>query len=295
MNSVLNDQQNSNKPNIESIKPNAYTLYTYEECPLFLKDTTCTLYTGYRPQMGYIDCIKSIFYLHNQWGNIWTFIIKIPLSALACIILCTEVDDLIHRLPFIILFVSCLSHTPVSILYHIFMCVSPEVKLAWNRADYACIFIMIMFTTYALGCYPFYCNQSLQIAQIIGTGVPALLNIILSATPMYKKARTMRTLRTCASGIVITLALMPVFYSAVTNGLKNPYYSVIWGFGSCIFYIIGGSLWVLHIPEKIIPYVFDKHLNSHTCMHICIVISHLLFYMFVFREYQFLKSIQFKC
>ena len=234
--------------------------------------------SGYRPNLNYMQCFYSLFYLHNQWAIIWTFIVKIPLSALLCMF-CIQSMHSMQSIPFIVLFAACLIHTPVSVLYHMFMCVSPSVKLAWNRADYALIFVMILMTSYSLGYYPFYCNSRLHMIQMLTCGVPAILNIIWVLTPMYKHAFETRILRTVSSGLVIVLALFPVYYSI-------NYY----GIAAIVFYIIGAILWVMHLPEMIFPYVFDNNMNSHAWMHVCIVMSHLMFYGYIYEENKEIKT-----
>lgn len=240
---------------------------------------------GERPPMGAMDCMRSLFYLHNQWANIWIFILKIPMSATACFILSSRViangDGYTHIIPFAVLLFACLAHTPVSIAYHLFMPVSPSLKLALNRADYACIFVMIMLITYALGFYPFFCQPQLQRAQLFLTGVPAAMNVAMSLTPVYRRASQTRAIRAVSSGIVICLALTPVFYSAAHDGITGP---AALGLAACASYVIGGLVWVFHFPECMFPGVFDRHLNSHACMHACIVVSHMLFYGFISHQ-----------
>lgn len=126
----------------------------------------------------------------------------------------------------------------------------------------------------------YYYYPKIQIAQLVCCGVAALANIILALSPWYVKAYDTRVLRTILSGIVITIALFPVFFSV---GIKYP---ALYGLGACVSYAIGGLVWVLHIPERFVPYLFDNNMNSHALMHVSIVVSHLLFYMFVFRGYQ---------
>ena len=246
--------------------------------------------------------------MHNQWAIIWTFIAKVPLSALTCGLICARVHDPRDMLPFLMLLAACLAHAPVSALYHLFMPVSPSVKLAWNRADYALIFVMTVMISreaqgavacdcvaYALGYYPFYCHPRLQLGQMVGCAVPAACNIAWALTPLYRRAHQTRLLRVASAAVVIALALLPVFYSAAGPGWHAPYYPAAWGLAACALYPVGALLWCVHFPEKRFPYVFDNHMNSHAWMHVCIVAAHLLFYGFVFESYRVVRANSFAC
>ena len=277
------------KPETKISTPSHKGLLSWEDAPTFLKSSSNVVKTGYRPQMDLQKCFASLFYTHNQWGNIWVFILQIPLSALACILLIMfgGLDSPLDYTPFLLMLGTCLVHTPVSIIYH--LCISPSVKLSLNRADYALIFVMTFMISYALGYYPFKCNQTFQIVQLSLTGMLAAFNVVFALTPAYKGASRTRVLRTLLTGGVITLAILPVFYSAVTNGLKAPHYPAVWGLSSCFSYVIGGLTWTLHFPEAFFPHRFDCHMNSHAWMHVFIVVSHMLFYMFIYRGFQQFK------
>lgn len=269
----------------------------YEDTPEFLKDKSGAVRSGYRPQLTYRQCIASLGYLHNQSGNVWVFIAKIPLSAVACAAACAHVashGDGQHTLPFAVLFAACLVHTPVSVAYHLFMCVSPRVKMALNRADYSLIFVMVVMISYTLGYFSMHCAPELRAWQMVATAAPAAANVGLALSPLYAKANQTRALRTFFSAIVITLALMPVFYDAA-YGHKTPYNSASWGLASCFSYVAGAAIWIARFPERWFPFTFDNHLNSHAWMHVAIAASHLLFYMFILRGYQNLAARGWAC
>ena len=176
------------------------------------------------------------------------------------------------------------------------MPVGDPVKLALNRADYALMFVMAVIVSYTLGFYPFYCNPQFQLVQMLGCGVASALNVVWALTPVYRKSHQARLLRVLLSAAVVTLALLPVFYTAATStGWYAPYYPAAWGLAAWAFFPIGALVWVLHFPEKWIPRVFDCNMNSHAWMHLCVVVSHLLFYAFNFQGYRAMKAKGFVC
>lgn len=275
--------------------------YTWEETPDWLKDKykTAVMQSGYLPgYMTYNECYHSLFYFHNQWATTWIFIIKMMLSAMCCAFICcvTLRDELdkSHCLPHIILFVACLSHTPISTFYHIFMNVSPDMQMYWNRADYAGIFVMIPLSSYSVSFYPFYCHPHLQVGQIVCVSIPACLNIILAVSPLYLKANKTRLLRTFFTGVVFSVALIPFFYD-VANGLHVLYPSYVWGVLSIISCIAAGVSFISRFPERFYPYIFDNNINSHALMHFFIMTSHLCWYGFNISGYFNHKAIGFEC
>ena len=271
----------------------ARELTAYYDTPEHLRHPTGYIMTGYRPQLSYAGCFRSLFYMHNQWAIVWTFVLKIPLSALACGLICARLSDTRDMLPFFVLLAACLVHAPVSAMYHLFMPVSPSVKLAWNRADYALIFVMTVMISYALGYYPFYCEPRLQLGQMVGCAVPAAFNIAWALTPLYRRAHQTRLLRVASAAVVIALALLPVFYAAAVTAYSGR--PAAWGLAACAMYPGGALVWIVHFPEKWFPCVFDNHMNSHAWMHVCIVAAHLLFYGFVFESYRVVRANSFAC
>lgn len=260
----------------------------HEDAPEFLRDAGDAVRTGHRPQLTPRQCLASLWYAHSQSGNVWTFLVKIPLSAAACFAARAHVlarGDAEHARPFAVLLAACLAHAPVSAAYHLFMCVSPRAKAALSRADYALIFVMTLLTSHALGHFALRCAPELRARQLAATAAPAAANVALALSPLYARARQTRALRAGLSATVIALALSPVFYDAA-YGPRAPRDAASWGLASCAAYVAGAAAWVARFPERRFPYAFDRHLNSHACMHVAIVAAHLSFYMFLLRGYE---------
>lgn len=205
---------------------------------------------------------KILFSYHDQLVIIWSFILKIPLSILAYLLTPT--------LPSKYLLLGCLIHTPVSIVYHVHKIHKTIYVSALNKADYAFINAMIMFTTYAIGYYTLP-NEYHRMQQIYYCSIASILNTMYACSSFYKKDRLVRTFLV---GSVIVIAVYPVFYSVYVNG----FFLAKWGVFSCLSYILSGLVWISRFPERFSPSCL---FNSHALMHICIVFSHLSFYMFI--------------
>ncbi|KAJ1504305.1 Progestin and adipoQ receptor member 3, partial [Coelomomyces lativittatus] len=76
---------------LEKIKPNRFAtafwtqrklpLYTFDQIPLFLQDNEY-IRTGYRMHYTYKESWASMFFLHNEFGNIWTHVLALLVFAL---------------------------------------------------------------------------------------------------------------------------------------------------------------------------------------------------------------------
>ena len=53
-----------------------------------------------------------------------------------------------------------------------------------------------------------------------------------------------------------------------------------------LIYIFGATLYILHIPERIIPEKLDILLNSHTIFHLCTFLASLSLYFTLEKAYE---------
>ena len=227
-----------------------------------------SMLTGYRPKLSFLESLRSLFYLHNQWGNAWVFIVQIPVS----IYFYCKSSSTDHAFDAsALLLASCLIHTPVSIAYHVFMSVGADVRCRLKRADYACIFVMINLITVAIGWHPFSngrYNKHIQYTQVAAT---VLLSIASYASTSRTSSRMTRMTRALLVGAVVLSALSPIAFAVHR----------FWGLVACASLFFGGTVWALHFPESVVPVVFDLHMNSHALMHVAIVVAHVSFYEFI--------------
>jgi adiponectin receptor len=65
----------------------------------------------------------------------------------------------------------------------------------------------------------------------------------------------------------------------INEGLIEPYTNyIIGGITMGGLYIFGASLYVLRVPERFCPGVFDVWAHSHQLFHICVVAAALVHY-----------------
>ncbi|KAJ3330507.1 hypothetical protein HDU76_005509 [Blyttiomyces sp. JEL0837] len=120
------------------------------EMPSWYQDNIYIL-TGYRRiQFTYSGCIRSLTYLHNETGNIYTHLIGtlgfllltfLTYLALIPIIETTQWQDHVVLATFLASAMACLG---LSTTFHLCCCHSLEVSKAWNKLDYVGIVLLIV-------------------------------------------------------------------------------------------------------------------------------------------------------
>ncbi|RUO95586.1 hemolysin-III related-domain-containing protein, partial [Jimgerdemannia flammicorona] len=133
-------------------------IVNWEELPHWMQDNIF-IHTGYRPEnFSYVKCLKSLFYLHNEWVNIWSHL----LGAIGFIILLFVTyyvvfqplsetlrwTDIAVFYAFLAGAITCLG---LSASFHTYMCHSEgancrrqfylsistiQASAMWNRCDY---------------------------------------------------------------------------------------------------------------------------------------------------------------
>ncbi|KAJ3068428.1 Adiponectin receptor protein 1 [Podochytrium sp. JEL0797] len=141
-----------------SQKLNVHETLHIKQIPLWMFDNAYLL-TGYRQEMGnYLDCFKSLFYVHNETGNIYSHMIGSGLFIVWLIIMflssadlvqstvwLTRTTDILEDIPlswkdyavvacFMVSAITCMG---LSFLFHTCHCHSFEVSKAWNKMDFA--------------------------------------------------------------------------------------------------------------------------------------------------------------
>ncbi len=129
---------------------------------------------GYRRiTNSFRGCLLSLFYIHNESGNVYTHLIA-SLIMVMFLIFYNGRDYLIYSC-FCIGAVACLS---TSTTFHLCMCHSFPVKNVLNRLDYVGIIFLIFGSYIAVIYYLFFCSPILQLGYLT-------LGMILGVSTVY--------------------------------------------------------------------------------------------------------------
>ncbi|KAJ3283459.1 hypothetical protein HK104_010375 [Borealophlyctis nickersoniae] len=260
------------------------------------------IFAGYRRiQNSYIGCFKSLLYIHNETGNIFSHLI----GALTFLVLAlashtfamdvkesTRWPDYVVMTIFILSAVICLG---LSTMFHTCCCHSQKVAHIWNKIDYVGIVILTVGSFIPSLYYGFYCSPTLQVIYSTGISVlglvtcPTKIMLCLSRTfsrPEYRLVRTLNFVALGLSGIV------PVVHAAVIYGVRFMVDSLaaeyVLAMGA--LYALGAVIYATRVPEKFYPGKFDIWGHSHQIFHVLVLSAALTHYVGVIKAYRFWHS-----
>eukprot|EP01024_Parvocaulis_polyphysoides_P062514 TRINITY_DN71671_c0_g1_i1.p1 TRINITY_DN71671_c0_g1~~TRINITY_DN71671_c0_g1_i1.p1 ORF type:complete len:283 (+),score=13.17 TRINITY_DN71671_c0_g1_i1:109-849(+) len=221
--------------------------------------------------MTYLECFKSIFQNHNEFGNIWTHLLPLYVLSFSIAIGLLPVwrqGVLIFYLTMIPIGICLFS----SVMYHTCMAQVDHYR-SWLCFDVAAIYLLFVGIVpasfvWGLQCQPALLNTCciVYITVLIG-GLMASLrgnSPFGRALPMF----ILLTVRLTVFGLRV--------YLGRTNSLP-----VVWYIFAETSAVVGGIVNILKIPEKWVapdPEVkqgglFDYWFNSHQIMHVLVVVS----------------------
>lgn len=193
--------------------------------------------TGYRPPaLSYLECVKSLVYVHNESGNIYSHLLGAlvyislglhTLYQLAPLAHTAEWTDYLVMICFFAGAVGCLT---CSAAFHLFSCHSEGVCKAWNRCDHLGIVILIVGSYYPAVYYLFYCSPFLLRFYLTSISALGALTAWMCFSPRFQGhefiwARISIFIALGASGTI------PISYAVYTSGWEHamtamqlPYY-----------------------------------------------------------------------
>lgn len=248
------------------IGPRKLKLYTFHEIPIHLKDNPF-IFNGYRAFYSFKQCLKSLWFLHNESVNIWSHLFGslLFLGGNSNIIM-------FYRL-------SAATCLLCSSTFHTFNChYKPQTYDNMAITDYSGIAVL-------------FCGSFTSLAVILFRSLPFVRNVCLAFTsfasiaaivfPWFPFFRVHRS-RSTRSSILILLGACATF-------------SLMWGFMqvnlpliafkpvfldiflTVLFYVGGAGVYVSQFPECLFPGKFDNFGSSHQLWHFCVIIAALSF------------------
>jgi adiponectin receptor len=149
-------------------------LFTFQEIELWQRDNEY-LHCHYRsPSNSYLESMRSLLYLHNQTGNIYSHLIGcIIFSAYAfhtyeMITTRYPTADMYDLLAFGIFLGSAIVCFGSSASFHLLGNHSSQVYHTWLMLDLYGIFVLITGTVYSGTYYGFYCETEYWVVYSVG-------------------------------------------------------------------------------------------------------------------------------
>lgn len=280
---TLNDHtENSNDGTTTSIAESTLSSLTihWNDLPYWLRDNA-HIHTGYRaPSNSFAGSYRSLFYIHNETGNIYTHLIpSFVLISLSWYLLDLvsaryETASSADRAVFAIFFAGAIICLGMSATYHTISNHSPRVARIGNGFDYVGIVFLITGSFVPSIFYGFYCQSTFQIAywsMICGLG------LICSYMSLDTRFRTPEW-RPFRAGMFVGMglsAVVPVIHGLIAFGPTelNGRIGLSWLVTQGLLYIVGAGIYAARVPERWAPGKFDIVGHSHQIFHVLVVIA----------------------
>merc|ERR1711916_66522 len=184
-----------------------YRLYKFDEAPAYLQDNIYVL-GGFRVDLPFKTCLRSVFHLHNEISNIWTHIFGffltcylfyygyyniLPLKNLIPVRGYDETDgseffsvSSLDLFAFTLIIVGHLFQMYASFTFHWFGCMSQEKYRFCASVDYAGVVVSIALGFYFVCYYVLWCHTFLSIMYNIAMLIIGTLGLIFVLHPHFQ-------------------------------------------------------------------------------------------------------------
>ncbi|KAI8991199.1 hemolysin-III related-domain-containing protein [Mycotypha africana] len=229
--------------------------------------------TGYRFLDSAADCWYSLFYVHNESGNIWShllgfltlFSIGIYSLFFSDVLTSIPIQD---RLVFCVFFLAACKCLMCSTVWHTLNGIN-NLKTYQRVAclDYVGISVLICASIALCEYYGFYCDDRVRQIYMTATLGLAILGISMPFQSWFDR----HELRWLRIGFFVALACsgaIIIVHLSIIRGAWVTFYWLAPVFKSCLCYIVGVSFYAKQFPESVWPGKFDHFGHSHQLWHI---------------------------
>lgn len=295
----------SNKPTkeliaaLENAPYEKKKLYTFNELPPHLRDNQFIL-THYRAHYTSAECVRSLFEIHNELGNIWThvigFFIFLALTLWVLIDIVQPGAAAVHYIVFTILGIGSMGCMICSSTFHTMIPIEDLGKFKkFHAMDYLGITLLIIASFVPCSYYVFVCQPALQWGYIIMICVIGSAGIITPLLPCFEEdfffwPRLGIYVSIVCSGLVPTVHTC---FATPLNHTTTPIYV-----GVLLMFLLYGTgviVYASRFPERFAPGRFDLILQSHQIWHIFVLAAAVVHFFNCVALYQNWAIMQGQC
>ncbi|TID22807.1 HlyIII-domain-containing protein [Venturia nashicola] len=227
-----------------------------------------------RVSNSYLKSLKSLFYLHNQTGNIYSHLIGVLLfiswahSTFNDLLKRYPTSDINDILVFAGFFAGALTCFGLSAFFHTFGNHSHDVYHTWLLLDLYGIFALIVGTVFSATYYGFYCERIWWKVYSIGITIITLACATFCTNPRFR-APKWRGVRAFLFVSIGWSGAIPMTHAVQKWGRAQVDAQMGWDilFLEGLLYITGAFIYAARIPERWRPGTFDIWGNSHQLFH----------------------------
>eukprot|EP00824_Muranothrix_gubernata_P020066 TRINITY_DN40287_c0_g1_i1.p1 TRINITY_DN40287_c0_g1~~TRINITY_DN40287_c0_g1_i1.p1 ORF type:complete len:319 (+),score=13.76 TRINITY_DN40287_c0_g1_i1:88-957(+) len=255
----------------------AFTLHAYDAAPEHLKMRF--IHSGYRVGFSLPLCFRSIFWAHNQTGNIWSHLLGFLLFVF--IMYDTQVNvlkegNIRHRIVFALFHLSVQLCFLASSAFHTFNSHSRAAYYYLNRLDCSGAGIILEGGYTISIAYGFHDHPSWMAFHLIGLHFVFLCVIIISLSPYFRNPRH-NVQRVALFSIIFFYLFVFALHHWQIFGMESQEWAYFRPMmdGTPVL-AIGALIYASRVPERFAPGFFDVLGCSHQLWHLSIVLSALI-------------------
>lgn len=269
-------------------------LYHYHELPEWQKDNHFILSGYVKETSSYKECLKSLSYVHNESGNIYSHLLPaILVSGIVSKFLVLDLQklgyilsnwEMFNFVQFGFAATFCLT---LSASFHLFKSHSHVVCKFGNQCDYFGIIIMITCSLisiilFAFNDVPNWRNFYVALFLLLGGVCTKVTFDQKFSTPHYRPFRSLMFILFGLSGALPIVTAVSIFGFGEAFDRSN----AVWLIAEGIFYILGACLYAMRVPERFTHTdvndqllgqghsgPFDLIGHSHQIFHVMVVVA----------------------
>ncbi|KAF9577900.1 hypothetical protein BGW38_006605 [Lunasporangiospora selenospora] len=267
----------------------AKRLLRFEELPEQWQENKY-IFSGYRFLSSKTQCFQSIFYVHNESGNIWTHLLGFFYFLAVGIYFFSGSNpyfstpsftphrglpyvpaDGYDKLVFLVFFLAVYKCLLMSSLWHTFAQIAHEGTMRCMAClDYVGISVLIAASVVVTEYYGFYCESVFRNSYISATALFGVAGVVVPWLSWFDQKET-RWLRITFFISMAASALLPVFHLMLIQGAGPTLEWIFPLLKSMGSYLLGVFLYANQYPERIFPGRFDHLGSSHQLWHLCVL------------------------
>jgi len=255
------------------------------------------IHRGYRSKYSICLCLRSLFSLHNETGNIWTHLIGgmyfiYHISLFVPDILGTQASDYPYTegyqdsvdrfwlLTYLICAATCML---CSACFHLFLCHSHSTKTCLLSFDIHGILLLITSSFLPGFYYGFACHPSLQRRYICIIMVLITIALVFCNISWIRKHERFGFYYAVLMALIVASAVVPIVHWCLIRP-ADEIKEMLPGVLEMLFlYACGFFFFMTYYPERAFPGAFDYVLSSHQIWHVAVFGAALLWWREILR------------
>ncbi|KND02504.1 hemolysin III family channel protein [Spizellomyces punctatus DAOM BR117] len=296
---VLRDLRDYDQFTQREGEPNKYTV-PIKEMPDWYVDNVYLLKGYRRITNSYLGCVKSLTYLHNETGNVFThalgFVGFVVLAQVFYGWLTVETSTWADILIISMFFLGAVVCLGLSTTFHLCCCHSRSVAAVWLRGDYVGIVTLIMGSFVPSIYYGFFCSPKLQAVYLAVIVIFGIVTICITVSPKFFAPRY-RLLRTGLFVLMGLTGVVPLVHALTKYGSQMTRHALSSGslISSGAIYFLGAVVYACRVPERWAPGKFDLWFHSHQIFHCLVVAAAVVHYYGVVEAYRWWHTYNLQC